>query len=179
MIAATTERFGRLDVLCNNAGIDGKTVPAGEMPSEAFDEVISINLRGVFLGQRHGIPAMLAGGGGSIINTSSIAAISASPGGVAYCAAKAGVLGLTRVAAIEYAQAGVRVNAICPGVIETPMVEALGMDHPSLVGAIAATPAGRLGQPQEVAALTVFLASDESSYITGATLPVDGGFTAT
>jgi len=178
MVDATLDRFGRLDILCNNAGIDGILVPTAEMSSDNFDHVIAVNLRSVFLGHRYGIPAMIASGGGSIINTASIAALSGVPGAAAYSAAKTAILGLTRVAAVEYATAGVRVNAICPGLIETAMVAGVGMDHPTMRAAIAATPVGRLGRPQEIAATALFLASDESSLVTGIAMPVDGGYMA-
>jgi len=178
MIDATLERFGRLDVLCNNAGIDGDLVPLAEMSVENFDRVIAVNLRSVFLGLRYGIPALLAAGGGSVINMASVAAISGMPRGGAYAAAKSGITGITRTAAVENAAAGVRVNAILPAVIQTPMADAVGADDPTLKAAIAATPAGRLGRPEEVASLAVYLASDESTFITGAALTVDGGYSA-
>jgi len=178
MIDAAVERFGRLDVLCNNAGIDGDLVPLAEMTVENFDRVIAVNLRSVFLGLRYGIPALLAAGGGSVINMASVAAISGMPRGAAYAASKSGITGITRTAAVENAAAGVRVNAILPAVIQTPMADAVGADDPTLKGAIAATPAGRLGRPDEVASLAVYLASDESTFITGASLTVDGGYSA-
>jgi len=178
MIDATLERFGRLDVLCNNAGIDGDLVPLAEMSVENFDRVIAVNLRSVFLGLRYGIPALLAAGGGSVINMASVAAISGMPRGGAYAAAKSGITGITRTAAVENAAAGVRVNAILPAVIQTPMADAVGADDPTLKAAIAATPAGRLDRPEEVASLAVYLASDESTFITGAALTVDGGYSA-
>ncbi|TAM67306.1 glucose 1-dehydrogenase [Mycobacterium sp.] len=178
MVQATINRFGRLDILCNNAGMDGTLVGTAEMCSDNFDRVVAVNLRGVFLGHRYSIPAMMAGGGGSIINTASIAALGGVPGAAAYSATKTGILGLTRVAAVEYAGSGVRVNAICPGLIETAMVAGVGLDHPIMKAAIAATPIGRLGRPEEVAATALFLASDESSFITGIAMPVDGGYGA-
>jgi NAD(P)-dependent dehydrogenase (short-subunit alcohol dehydrogenase family) len=178
MVDATVEHFGRLDILCNNAGVDGELVPTLAMTSENFDQVVAVSLRSVFLGHRYGIPAILASGGGAVINMASIAGLVGVAGGSAYCAAKAGVLALTRVAAIEYAQSGVRVNAICPGIIETPMIAALGAEHPIPKAYTAATPAGRLGQPEEIAGLVRYLASDEAKYLTGAALPVDGGYTA-
>lgn len=178
MVAFTLEHFGRIDVLCNNAGVDGDIVPTGEMPSESFDRIVGINLRGVFLGHRYGIPAMLESGGGSVINTASIAALGAMPGAAGYCASKAGVVALTKVAAVEYAQAGVRANVICPGVIRTPILDGIGENNPTLAAAIAAIPMGRIGQADEIAHLSAFLASDESSYMTGTVLPVDGGYVA-
>jgi NAD(P)-dependent dehydrogenase (short-subunit alcohol dehydrogenase family) len=144
--------------------------------------VQAVNLRGVFLGMRYGIPAMLAGGGGSVINVASIAGLVAFAGSTAYAASKAGVLAMTRVAAAEYGPTGVRVNGICPGVIETPMLTGLASAAPAVHAQIVAHAESmaamkRLGCTG-VAALAVFLASPESSFITGATIPVDGGYTA-
>lgn len=182
LIASTIDRFGTVDVLCNNAGIDGDISPAADCSEENFDRVIAVNLRGVFLGVRHVLPVMLQRGRGSIINTSSVAAVNAIPGAVAYCAAKAGVLGLTRAVAADHSRAGVRVNAILPGVIETPMYTQLIETHPEMHAAIAAqaaqTASCRTGTGDEVADAVVFLASDASSYITGVALPVDGGYLA-
>jgi NAD(P)-dependent dehydrogenase (short-subunit alcohol dehydrogenase family) len=182
MIATTVDRYGTVDVLCNNAGIDGEIAPAVDCTPENFDRVISINLRGVFLGTHHVLPVMLAGGGGSIINTASVAAVNAVPGAVAYCAAKAGVLGLTRATAADHSRAGVRANAILPGVIETPMYTELIKHshelHEFVTGEAARTAIGRTGRAKEVADTVVFLASDEASFITGVALPIDGGYTA-
>ena len=130
LVEDTVGTHGQLDVLCNNAGIDGDIGPLADCTLENFDRVIAVNLRGVFLGMRHGIPAMLAGSGGSIINTASVAAFVAFEGASPYCAAKAGVVGLTRTAAVECSRAGVRVNAICPGVIRTALMEGLEQNAP-------------------------------------------------
>jgi NAD(P)-dependent dehydrogenase (short-subunit alcohol dehydrogenase family) len=175
MLDLAVERFGRLDVLCNNAGIQGQIAPTADQDEDAFDEVIAVNLRGVFLGMKYAIPLMLKTGGGSIINTSSMASLVAFTGMPGYCAAKGGVSMLTKLTAAEYASQGIRVNAILPGAIDTGMTQALPKDY--LDGAVAATLMGRIGQPVEIAQLAVFLASDESSFITGTLTPVDGGYT--
>jgi NAD(P)-dependent dehydrogenase (short-subunit alcohol dehydrogenase family) len=180
LIQGTAEQHGRLDVLCNNAGIDGDIAPLAECTMENYDRVLAINLRGVFMGMRYAIPEMLKNGGGSIINTASVAAFVAFEGASPYCAAKAGVVGLTRSAAVEYSRAGVRVNAICPGVIRTSLMEQLPPDlyQQVLTGAEQMSAVKRVGLPSEVAATAVFLASDDSSFITGTTINVDGGWTA-
>jgi NAD(P)-dependent dehydrogenase (short-subunit alcohol dehydrogenase family) len=175
MVAAAGETFGGLHVIVNNAGIDGEFGAIADCSEENFDRVIAVNLKGVFLGMKYSLPPIVASGGGSVINIASAAGLVGFPTMPAYCASKGGVLQLTRVGALEYAAAGVRVNAICPGVIDTPLIQKIG---PALSDpAVAQTPLGRLGRPAEVAAMAVFLASDESSYVTGAALPVDGGFT--
>lgn len=167
--------FGRLDVLCNNAGIQGAIGATADQTEEAFDEVIAVNLRGVFLGMKYAIPHMLKTGKGSIINTSSMAAIAAFPTLPGYTASKGAVSALTRVTAAEYAAKGIRVNAILPGAIDTGMTQALPAQF--LKSAVSATLMGRIGLPQEIADTALFLASEESSFITGALIPVDGGYT--
>lgn len=180
-IQATVARFGRLDVLVNSAGIGGGE-PLLEATLEGWRRVTGINLDGTFLGVRHAAPAMIAGGGGSIINLSSILGKVGFPGAAAYCASKGGVAMLTKAAALELAATGVRVNSVHPGFIDTPMVaEAL---HASENGnemrdmLISRHALGRLGAPREIADAIVFLASDESSFMTGAELVIDGGYTA-
>jgi NAD(P)-dependent dehydrogenase (short-subunit alcohol dehydrogenase family) len=168
-------RFGRLDVLCNNAGIQGAIALTADQTEEAFDTVIAVNLRSVFLGSKYAIPHMLKNGKGSIVNTSSMAALVAFPTLPGYTAAKGGVSALTRVMAAEYAAKGIRVNAILPGAIDTGMTQALPPEF--LSSAVAGTLMGRIGTPREIADLALFLASDESSFITGALIPVDGGYT--
>jgi len=175
MIAAAVDAFGRLDVLYNNAGIDGALHPVGEMPEEAWDQVQAVNLRGVFLGIRYAIPEMLKTGGGSIINTASMAATVAFPTMASYCAAKGGVVMLTKTAAAEYAGQGIRVNAISPGTIRTGITEHLPADMINAI--IGRNPIGRIADPSEVASLALFLASDESGFITGADYLIDGGYT--
>lgn len=175
MIAAAVEAFGRLDVLHNNAGIDGEIHQVADMPEEAWDQVQAINLRGVFLGIHYAIPEMLKTGGGSIINTASMAASVAFPGMASYCAAKGGVIMLTKTAAAEYAAQGIRVNAISPGTIQTAITGHLPQDMINAI--IERNPVGRIADASEVASLAVFLASDESAFITGADHLIDGGYT--
>ncbi|MFA5055258.1 MAG: glucose 1-dehydrogenase [Dehalococcoidia bacterium] len=174
MIDATMKEFGRLDVLFNNAGIQGArggfTVDLSE---EEWDKVMDINLKSVFRAARLAIPIMLKQGGGAIINTASAQGVGGSITGGAYCTSKAGVIMLTKVLAIEYGKKNIRVNCICPGVIETPM--ASGYIPFLKTEALAA---GRPGQPKEIAQAALFLAGDESSYIHGAAIAVDGGWTA-
>ncbi len=175
LIAATEKAFGRLDVLYNNAGIDGEIAPVADMTEAGWDKVQGINLRGVFLGIKYAIPAMLRAGGGSIINTASMAATVAFPQMSSYCAAKGGVIMLTKTAAAENAVHGIRVNAISPGTIQTGITDTLPPDMIKAI--IAANPVGRIAQASEVASLAVFLASDESGFITGSDYMIDGGYT--
>ena len=176
MLAAAISKFGGLHVLCNNAAIEGHMAPVGEYPEEEWEKVIAINLRSVFLGMRYGIPLMLQNGGGSIVNTASMAAAVAFPNMSAYCAAKGGVKQLTKTAAVEYAAMGIRANAICPGTINTAITAALPPEYIKAI--INANPVKRIAEPIEVAHLAVFLASDESSFITGTEITIDGGYTA-
>lgn len=170
-------------MLCNNAGIDGNLSPLADYTLEDFDRVYAVNTRAVFSGTRHALPVMVARGGGSIINTASVAGLIAFPGLSAYCASKAAVIGLTRSTAVEYGRSGVRCNAICPGVVKTTMLIELEDSHPEVLKDLldtteTTTPLGRLGQPMEIASAAVFLASDESTFLTGAVIPIDGGYTA-
>lgn len=175
MLAVTISRYGRLDILCNNAGIAGPIALTADCDEDVFDHIVAVNLRGVFLGMKYAIPLMLQGGGGSIINTSSIAALVAFPGMPAYCASKGGVSMLTKLTAAEYAGKGIRVNAILPGVFDTGMTQGLPAHY--IAGAAKATLLGRIGDASEIANLALLLASDESSFMTGTLTPVDGGFT--
>jgi NAD(P)-dependent dehydrogenase (short-subunit alcohol dehydrogenase family) len=182
LVDHTVKTHGRLDILCNNAGIDGEIGPLADGSLENFSRVIAVNLRGVFLGMKYGIPAMLDNGGGSIINTASAAAHVAFEGVGPYCAAKAGVLGLTRVAAAEYSGQGIRVNAVCPGMTRTSMFLGLEQNAPelfaqSMEAAERATPSKRIAEPEEVASVVVFLAGDGASFITGSSVMADGGLT--
>lgn len=174
-IALAVERWGRLDVICNNAGIQGPIALTADYTEDDWDRVLAVNLKGVFLGMKYAIPHMLENGGGSIVNTSSMAAIVAFPMLPAYSASKGGVSCLTRLTAAEYAGQGIRVNAILPGAIDTGMTRGMPKDY--IDGAVAATLMGRIGQPEEIANLALFLASDEASFITGTETPVDGGYT--
>jgi NAD(P)-dependent dehydrogenase (short-subunit alcohol dehydrogenase family) len=167
-------RFGRLDVLCNNAGVGGKTsVRIHELDVDDWDRVLGINLRGAFLVLKHTIPLMLESGGGSIVSMASIGSFRASPGSSAYITSKGGLLMLTRTAALEYVNDGIRVNAVCPGVTRTEILAKVPDEYQQML--TARVPMGRMGTPEEVAALTLFLASDEASYITGAAYVIDGG----
>ena len=180
MVAATIERLGVPDVLFNNAGIEGETAFLANMTDEGFDRVIAINLRGVFLGMKYALPHMVRNGGGSVVNTASIAGMVAVRGAVAYCAAKAGVIAMTRVAAAEYARYNIRVNCVCPGATNTPMVTRIaggGELPPESVRRVSEM--GRIGRPEEIARMALFLASDEASFATGAPFIVDGGWTIT
>jgi len=182
VVARTTERFGPLSILVNNAGVAGSSLDLLTHSLEDWRRILSINLDGVFLGLRHCGPVMSANGGGSVINLSSILGKVGMPGAAAYCASKGGVLLLTKAAALEWAPLNIRVNSLHPGFIDTPMVS--GPLHASENGnemrdmLIAAHPLGRLGVPREIADAVVFLASDEASFMTGAELVVDGGYTA-
>ncbi|MBC7521845.1 MAG: glucose 1-dehydrogenase [Sandarakinorhabdus sp.] len=181
VVAATLAAFGRIDILVNNAGI-GVGAPLLEETLEGWRQTMAVNLDGVFLGMRAVGPAMVAQASGSIINLSSILGKVGSPGVSAYCASKGGVLMLTKAAAIEWAPLGIRVNSVHPGYFETPMVTnviAASEDGNAMrTQIIAAHPLGRLGHPSEIADAVLFLASDESSFMTGAELVVDGGYTA-
>lgn len=182
-VDAALDAFGTIDVLFNNAAIIGPIAALADYDEEAFDRIIAINLRGVFLGLRHVLPVMLAQRSGSIINTGSLSSERGLPGTPVYNAAKHAVLGLTRSAAAEVAHAGVRVNAVLPGMIDTPMLAevAAGFPDPDAARGAAAgvSPQGRLGQPEEVAAVVTFLASDAASLVNGAAWAVDGGILGT
>jgi NAD(P)-dependent dehydrogenase (short-subunit alcohol dehydrogenase family) len=179
MVETAVETYGGLDFAFNNAGIEGESEPAGEHPLDNWEQVIDVNLKGVFLGMKYEIPAMLESGGGSIVNTSSIAGVVGFPDLSPYVASKHGVIGLTKTAAIEYSGEGVRVNAISPGVIDTPMVQRSEEDDPETMEQTkAATPIGRLGQPEEIGDAAVWLCSDDASFVTGETLVIDGGYVA-
>lgn len=170
------EKFGRLDVAVNNAGIGGLLAPVGEYEIEGWQRVININLSGVFYGMRYQIPAMLKSGGGSIVNIASILGNVGTANSAAYVAAKHGVTGLTKSAAIEYASQGIRINSVGPGYIKTPLLEAL--DQTVLDYLVELHPIGRLGTAEEVAQLILWLAGGRSSFVTGSYYPVDGGYLA-
>lgn len=182
LVQTAIDEYGRLDIAVNNAGILGSFLPTADTPTEQFDRLVAVNLRGVFLGMKHQIPAILPNGG-AIINVSSAAGLQAQAAASAYTASKHGVNGLTKVAAIEYAGAGIRVNAVNPGGIDTPMVANLVAAMPEEARAAMAAapdqhPLGRPATPGEVAAVIVFLASTDASDVVGACIPVDGGLTA-
>ena len=180
MVASTVERFGRLDVLYNNAGImpldDGSITDAD---GSIWDAVFSVNVKGVAFGCKYGIPAMIESGGGSVINVASFVAwLGAATSQTAYTASKGAVLAMTREIAVEYARQGIRANSLCPGPIATPMLEELMSDPARRQRRLVHIPMGRLGRAEELAKAALFLASDESSFMTGAQLVVDGGITA-
>ncbi len=181
MVDTAVERFGRLDVLVNNAGFGGPHKPLAEIDEATFDDVIAVNLKGVFLGMKHAIPVMVGGSGGSIVNIASAAGLVGWKGLAAYSAAKGGVVQMTKSAALDLAESGVRVNAICPGMTWTGLAGAgAGASGESAPppNSRPPQPMGRWGLPHELAAAALFLASDESSFVTGAALPVDGGYVA-
>jgi NAD(P)-dependent dehydrogenase (short-subunit alcohol dehydrogenase family) len=179
MVETTVSEMGRVDVIFNNAGVEGEVAPTADCTLENFDRVIAINLKGVFLGMKYSIPEMLKNGGGVIINTASVAGIVGFQGIPAYCASKGGVIQLTKTAALEYAKQGIRANVICPGVIATPMVDRFIQTSAGIKEALEAQePVGRFGTAEEVASLALFLACDDSAFCTGAPFVVDGGFIA-
>jgi NAD(P)-dependent dehydrogenase (short-subunit alcohol dehydrogenase family) len=182
-VAAALEAFGTIDVLFNNAAIIGPIGALAEYDEDAFDRVIAINVRSVFLGLRHVLPIMLAQGSGAVINTGSLSSERGLPGTPAYNAAKHAVLGLTRSAASEVAAAGVRVNAVLPGMIDTPMLAEVTSGFADPEGARRAaegvSPQNRLGRPEEIASVVTFLASDLASHVNGVGWPVDGGILGT
>ncbi len=171
--------FGKLDIAFNNAGIEGRLVPIDQATIEDWDQLIGINLSGVFYCMRGEIPLLRAAGGGVIINCSSIAGLVGTAGGGIYCASKHGVIGLTRAVAIDLATEGIRVNAICPGAIETEMVSRVLAERPEQRKVIESMqPIRRLGTPNEIASAVAWLSQDDAALVTGVTLPLDGGWTA-
>jgi NAD(P)-dependent dehydrogenase (short-subunit alcohol dehydrogenase family) len=178
LMDGAVKTYGRLDIVFNNAGVEGEMVPTADCSLENWDRVININLKGVFLGMKYAIPQMLRNGG-VIINNASIAGVVGFAGLPAYCASKGGVIQLSKAAALEYAKMGIRVNAICPGIIATPMVDrAIGESEEARKGFEALEPVGRFGTAEEVARLALYLASEDSSFCTGAPFIIDGGFVA-
>lgn len=176
LVAKTLAQYGSLHIAVNNAGIGGPLGLTGEYTIEGWQKVIDINLSGVFYGLRYQIPAMLQSGGGSIINVASILGQAGTRQSPAYVAAKHGVVGLTKAAALEYADKGIRVNSIGPGYIQTPLLDSL--DEPTMKALIGLHPIGRLGKAEEVAELILWLASSKASFVTGSYYPVDGGYLA-
>jgi NAD(P)-dependent dehydrogenase (short-subunit alcohol dehydrogenase family) len=169
-------RYGALHVACNNAGISGAEAPTSDYPPQEWDKVIAVNLSGVFYGMRYQIPAMLASEGGSIINVSSILGITGFRNSPAYVAAKHGVIGLTKTAALEYARHNIRINAVCPGFINTPLLNTLSIDEKERI--IRMHPMDRLGEAYEVAELVLWLSCEKASFVTGAHYVIDGGYLA-
>lgn len=185
-VAEAVERFGGIDVLFNNAGIEGAVAPIEDYPDEIFDRVMSVNVRGVYLGMKHVVPALRERGAGVIINTASVAGLTGNASISAYVASKHAVIGLTRSGAQAYAAEGIRVNAVCPSPIDTRMMRSLEdglaatMEEPGDVVEMmkGAIPAGRYGTPAEVASLVAFLCSDEAKFINGSVYTIDGGMTS-
>ena len=179
MVDKTVATYGRLDCAFNNAGIEGKMVDTAEYPEDVFDRIIAINLKGVWLCMKYEIPQMVKNGGGAIVNTASGAGLVGVAQLSAYNASKHGVVGLTKTAALEFAQKNIRVNCVCPGVINTSMVarmvDSRGMNEQEL---LAAEPVGRMGRPEEIGEGVVWLLSDAASFVTGHAMSIDGGFVA-
>ena len=174
----TIETFGRLDFAFNNAGVEQKLAPTAELEEAEWDRIVNTDLRGVFLCLKHEIPLMLKQGGGAIVNTSSGAGVIGIKGNPAYTAAKHGVVGLTRAAALDYASQNIRINAVCPGIIATPMMDRFTGGTPEgREKVIAQEPIGRMGQPEEIVNAVLWLCSDAASFVVGHAMVVDGGQT--
>jgi NAD(P)-dependent dehydrogenase (short-subunit alcohol dehydrogenase family) len=177
-VKATTDEFGRLDAAFNNAGIEQPVAALADIPGEDFERLVAVNLRGVFLCMQSQVPAMLAGDGGTIVNTASGAGVVGIAGQSAYCASKFGVVGMTKAAALDYAAVGVRINVVCPGIIETPMMDRFtGGTAEGRARVVAQEPIGRMGTPDEIADAVLWLSSESSSFVVGHAMVVDGGQT--
>jgi NAD(P)-dependent dehydrogenase (short-subunit alcohol dehydrogenase family) len=180
MIATATEHFGSLHIAFNGAGIEGALAETADYPEEDWERVLAVNLTGVWNCMRFELREMLRGGGGTIVNAASVFGSVGRARMPAYVASKHGVVGLTRAAALEYAGRGIRINAVCPGYVDTPMLERLGIlsTNRSRERAAALHPIGRIAHPEEIAESVLWLSSDDASFVTGESLSVDGGFTA-
>ena len=178
MVEKTVATYGHLDYAFNNAGIEQLPTPLVEQEEETFDQIIDINVKGVWLSMKYEIPQMLKNGGGAIVNTASVAGLIGFPGIPIYIASKHAVLGLTKSVALEYAKSGIRINAVSPAAIETDMVDRfVGEEGDARQQLAAMHPVGRMGKPEEIADAVIYLCSDKASFITGQSLAVDGGFT--
>lgn len=179
MVAMAEQRFGAVDFAFNNAGVEGVSSPTHECSEVNWEQTMAVDLRGTWICMKAEIATMLRHKGGVVVNCSSIAGLVGFEGMPAYVAAKHGVAGLTKTAALEYAQKNIRVNTVCPGVIHTAMVDRVaGSDPASLAAFAAMAPMGRMGKPEEIASVVLWLCSNQASYVTGAVIPVDGGYTA-
>ncbi len=179
LIAQVVETYGRLDCAHNNAGVAGARANTADYPEDMWQRVLNVNLTGVWLCMKYEIPHMLRQGGGAIVNTASVAGLVGIAGNAAYNASKHGVVGLTKTAALEYALSGIRINAVCPGVIGTEFIQQAMRQSPELEQQyLAVEPIGRLGKPEEIAETVLWLCSDAASFVTGHALAVDGGWVA-
>lgn len=179
LVAKTVKTFGRLDIALNNAGVNQTPTPLADISEDQWDRLVDTHLKGVFLSMKYEIPEMLKVGGGAIVNTSSVGGLVANPGWAAYQAAKFGIIGISKVAALDYAKQNIRVNAICPGATRTAIMKRWIEEQPEIETLITnATPMGRMVDPIEQARAVLFLVSSDASFITGIALPVDGGYTA-
>jgi NAD(P)-dependent dehydrogenase (short-subunit alcohol dehydrogenase family) len=176
LVRATVEKYGRLDIACNNAGIGGELNATADMSLEGWKNIIDINLNGVFYGCKYAIQQMVKNGGGAIVNMGSIHSITGVLGSVGYAASKHAVLGITRTAGSEYASQNIRINAVGPGYIDTPLLDAIDADNKQLL--VSKHPVGRLGKAEEVAQIVLFLSSDNATFVNGSYYTVDGGYTA-
>jgi len=177
LIAQIVDRFGRLDFAHNNAGIEDKMANIADSDEANFDRLIATNLKSVWACMKYEVAQMLRQGSGAIVNTASVAGVAGVPGNTAYCAAKHGVVGITRAAALEYAAQGIRINAVCPGLTRTGIIDRLSAAMPEAVTAVT-PPMQRMAEPGEIAEVVVFLCSDKASFLTGQPVTVDGGWTA-
>ncbi|MFY9988002.1 MAG: glucose 1-dehydrogenase [Chthoniobacterales bacterium] len=175
-VALTLEHFGRLDFAFNNAGVGGEGRGTITAPGDVYDHIMNINVRGVFFSMKHQIPAILRSGGGAIVNNASVLGLRPRAGSPIYSASKAAVIALSKSVALEFAPKGIRVNAVCAAIIETDLTEKIRSDDETRRNLLASHPVGRFGKSEEVAAAVVYLCSPEAAFVTGAALPIDGGF---